>query len=181
MILYSFIFLIPFVFLLSFAPASLPDGLSGYWAAAAWTLKPVGPATLPLPILLGKASFFLFPFGTPAFRINLMGILLVALTPLLAFRIFSLARPRPLPVPTLLDLDEERAWATITLMTISPWIFSPLFLRAGTSGLTPASNLFFPLLALERFFFMAPSLSLLQDTVDSGGGDGCGGRTGADA
>ena len=33
MILYSFIFLIPFVFLLSFAPASLPDGLSGYWAA----------------------------------------------------------------------------------------------------------------------------------------------------
>jgi hypothetical protein len=152
MILYSFIFLIPFVFLLSFAPASLPDGLSGYWAAAAWTLKPVGPATLPLPILLGKASFFLFPFGTPAFRINLMGILLVALTPLLAFRIFSLARPRPLPVPTLLDLDEERAWATITLMTISPWIFSPLFLREGTSGLTPASNLFFPLLALERFF-----------------------------
>lgn len=145
-------FLSTFFILLSSVPPLLPDGIAGFWVTAAWTLKPLGPAHLPLPILLGKGAFDLFPFGTPAFRMNLAGACLAALTPLLAFRIFSFAPPRPAPGPTLLDLDETRNWATISFFSVLIGAVSPAFLRAGTAGLAPASRLFFPLLTLERFF-----------------------------
>lgn len=152
MILSVLFFLSTFVFLLSFVPASLPNGIAGDWVSAAWILKPVGQAHLPLPILMGKAACFLFPFGTPAFRMNLAGACLVAVTPILAFRMFTLVRPRSAPGPTLLDLDDARTWATLSFMAISLWVVSPAFVRAGTTGIAMALNVFFPLLALEQFF-----------------------------
>lgn len=152
MILLSFLFLVSFVFLLSTLPVSLPNGIAGDWVSAAWILKPVGQADLPLPILMGKVAFFLFPFGPPAFRMNLAGACLVAFTPILAFRMFTLVRPRPAPGPTLLELDEARKWAAISFLAILIGVVSPAFPRAGTNGLAPALALFFPLLTLERFF-----------------------------
>jgi Tfp pilus assembly protein PilF len=106
--------------------------------------------SLPLPVLLEKAGVFLFPFGSPAFRINITGALLTALTPVLALRLFTLARPRPGPGPILFELEDERKWTVASLMVLSLGILSPAFLHTGTGGITPAANLFFSLLALER-------------------------------
>lgn len=146
------LFWAPFVWLLSFLPPSLPQGLAGDEACAAWTLNLLGSAQNPLPILMGKVAFSLFPFGPPAFRLTVAGAVLAALTPLLVFRIFSLAKPRPTPGPTLLDLHIERRWATMSLLAIVAWVLSPAFLQGGTGGIPPALKLLFPLLTIERVF-----------------------------
>jgi hypothetical protein len=145
------LFISPFVFLLSSLPTSLPNGIAGYGVTAAWTMTPMGPATLPLPLLLGKAAMILFPFGTPAFRMNLAGALLVASTLPLAYRIVMLTKPRSTPGPTLLDLDDERRWATLALMGIALWGLSPAFLHSGTTGIEPAIFVFFPFFVAHRF------------------------------
>ena len=152
MILPLFLFWVPFVWLLSFLPPSLPHGLAGDGACAAWTLTLFGSAQNPLPLLVGKGAYSIFPFGTPAFRLNVAGAVLSALTPLLVFRIFSLAKPRPTPGPTLLDLHIERHWATVSLLAIAVWVLSPPFLHGGTRGIPPALNLLLPILTLERVF-----------------------------
>ncbi len=151
MIFYLLIFLTPFSLFLSFLPATLPKGMDGFWTTAAWTLLPQGPATLPLPILLGQGALHLFPFGSPAFRLNLMGALLAALTVPLAFHALTLAKPRSAPGPTFFELEENRKWSTLVLAVLALWFFSPGVFRLGTSGLLAATNLFFPVFALERF------------------------------
>ena len=74
------LFWAPFVWLLSFLPPSLPQGLAGDEACAAWTLNLLGSAQNPLPILMGKVAFSLFPFGPPAFRLTVAGAVLVSST-----------------------------------------------------------------------------------------------------
>jgi hypothetical protein len=150
-IIYLLIFLTPFVVLLSALPSTLARGIDGFWATASWTLSPLGPATLPLPILVGQGAFHLVPFGSPAFRLNIAGAFLAALTVPLAFHALTLAKPRSAPGPTLFELDDERKWSTILLIVLTLWFFSPSTFRLGTTGLFPAIHLFFPVLALERF------------------------------
>lgn len=151
MILPFLLFLASFIFLLSSLPASLPNGIAGFGVTAAWTMNPVGPANLPLPILLGKAALFLLPFGNPAFRLNLAGALLIASTLPLAYRLLTLTKPRFTPGPTLMELDDERRWATLSLMGIALWGFSPAFVRAGTAGIEPALFVFFPIFVANRY------------------------------
>ncbi|MBK8575747.1 MAG: hypothetical protein IPN90_08735 [Elusimicrobia bacterium] len=127
------LFFSSFIFLLSSLPGSV-----------------TGSANLPLPLLLEKAAIFIFPFGSVAFRLNTAGAFLTALTPVVAFRLFDLARPRPAPGPILLELEDEKKWTISLLMVLSLGILSPAFLHTGTGGITPAANLFFPLLTLER-------------------------------
>lgn len=152
MILPFLLFWVPFLFLLSSLPSSLPDGFSGVWGSAAWALEPLGPAFQPLPLLMGKAAFFIFPFGSPAYRMNLAGALLVSLTPLLAFRMMLRTRPHSLPGPALLAMEDDRRWATLSLLGIALWAVSPPFVRSGTNGIAPAVHLFFPLFFFERYF-----------------------------
>ena len=135
MILSLLIFLASLTLLLSSVPASL-----------------TGPAAPPLPLLIGKAAIFL-PVGCPDFRVNVVGAILMAFTPVLAFRSFVLLRPRPAPGPTLMELEDERRWATGSLMALFLWFLWPPALRAGTAGITPAAHVFFPLLAAEQFLF----------------------------
>ena len=133
MILSLLIFLAPLTVLLSSVPASL-----------------TGPEPLPIPLLMGKTAVALFPFGSGNFRMALAGAGLAALAPLAAFRMLTLLGPRPASGPAPSERKEERDWAAVSLMAISLSVLSPPFVRAGTTGVTSAAALLFPLLALER-------------------------------
>ncbi|MBL0058636.1 MAG: tetratricopeptide repeat protein [Elusimicrobia bacterium] len=151
------IFLATFVFYATALPPFLPDGIGGFWATASWTLQPMGPAVSPIPILLGKASFFLFPVGTPAFRMNVGGAFLGALSAAVALNLLARLRPRSQPGPALLELEEDHRWTTTLLAAGALWILSPPVFRAATGGLPGAVQLFFPILALERFLHWSQS------------------------
>ncbi len=147
----SLVFLGAFVSFLSGLPPCLASGAGGFWIAASWRLAPLEGAANPLILLVGRLATVVFPFGSPAFRMNAAGAFLAALAVPAALSLLSQARPRFQPGPALWELEEKRRWATATGLAILLWTFSPPVWRAATGGLDAAARLFFPLVAFDLF------------------------------
>ncbi len=119
------VFLSAFAYFLTGLTPSIGPGEGGFWAASAWTLDPWGPAGQAVPIVLGRLATGLFPFGSPAFRMNVLSALLTAgALPLLMAFLRGNLKEGAEGLPALVELERARARDAATAVAALLWVFS---------------------------------------------------------
>lgn len=127
------LFLSAFAFFVSHLRPSIGPGDGGRWAALAAVLDPRAGPDHALTTLLGHAAAFLFPFGSPAFRLNALAALLVAASAPLLLGFLRGAPEGDAPPSSLDALDRSRARDAGFFIAALLWLFSEPVRTAAAS------------------------------------------------
>ncbi|MBL0350383.1 MAG: hypothetical protein IPP68_08410 [Elusimicrobia bacterium] len=153
------LFLSAFAFFVSHLRPSIGPGDGGRWAALAAVLDPRSGPDHALTTILGNAATILFPFGSPAFRLNALAALLVAASAPLLLGFLRGAKDRDAPPSSLDALDRSRARDAGFFLAALLWLFSEP-VRAAAAAWGPGAPALFLVFAFLWSLGFRPAGSL---------------------